>query len=83
MEVDLVLTRGGETWGVEVKASATVSPSDGRGSRRLADQCGKSFRGGVLLHAGSSALPLGDPRFLAVPLSGLWDLEGQSPSRHR
>ncbi len=73
VEVDLVITRGRQTWGVEVKASASVSPADGHGLRRLADQCGKDFQGGVLFHSGASTLPTGDPRLLAVPLARLWD----------
>jgi uncharacterized protein len=72
--VDLVLTRGRQTWGVEVKASATVHESDGHGLRRLAEQCGQDYMGGVLLYAGTSTLPMSDPRFLAVPLSKLWDM---------
>jgi predicted AAA+ superfamily ATPase len=72
LEVDLVLTRGRHTWGVEVKASATVTPSDGRGLLRLAERCGKDFRGGIVLHAGVNTVPLSDRRLLAVPLSALW-----------
>jgi hypothetical protein len=74
VEVDLVITRGRETWGVEVKTSATVTPSDGNGLRRLADQCGKDFQGGVLFYSGANTLPMADPRFLAVPLAELWDM---------
>ena len=33
VEVDLVITRGRQTWGVEVKASGTVHKSDGAGLR--------------------------------------------------
>ena len=74
VEVDLVITRGRETWGVEVKASASVLESDGRGLRRLAEQCGRDFKGGVLFHSGTSTLPMSDPRFLAVPLAKLWEM---------
>jgi predicted AAA+ superfamily ATPase len=72
-EVDLVITRGRQTWGVEVKASATATPADGQGLRRLAAQCGKDWQGGVLLHAGRSAFPLGSARHLAAPLAWLWE----------
>lgn len=72
VEVDLVITRGKKTWGVEVKAAATFSPSDGNGLRRLADHCGRDFQGGAVLYAGPHALPLGDHRLLAVPLDYLW-----------
>ena len=74
VEVDLVVTRGRQMWGMEVKASATVLESDGHGLRRLADQCGKDFKGGVLFHSGTSTLPMSDPRFLAVPLAKLWNM---------
>lgn len=73
VEVDLVITRGQQTWGVEVKAAATVTPADGQGLRRLADQCGSDYQGGVLLHAGDSAFALGGGN-LAMPLARLWDM---------
>lgn len=73
VEVDVVITRGRETWGVEVKSAMTAGPSDGRGLRRLAEQCGKDYRAGVLLYAGAHTFPLEDGRNLAVPLARLWD----------
>lgn len=74
VEVDLVITRGRDVWGVEVKAAATAAPADGVGLRRLAAQAGKDFRGGVLFYAGSSTLPLDTEHCLAVPLARLWDM---------
>ncbi len=74
VEVDLVINRGREVWGVEVKSAATVTPADGAGLRRLADQCGKYFRGGVVLHAGTSTVKLAVENCLAVPLARLWDM---------
>jgi len=74
VEADLVITRGRQVWGIEVKASTTVNPADGRGLRRLADQSGKDFQGGILIYAGTSSLALGDARLLAVPLSLLWGM---------
>jgi hypothetical protein len=59
---------------VEVKAAVTVTPSDGHGLRRLAEQCGKDYRDGVLFHSGSSTLKLNVPSGLAVPLARLWDM---------
>ena len=52
VEVDLVITRGKETWGVEVKSAASTTPDDGKGLRRLADRCGEHFRGGIVFYAG-------------------------------
>lgn len=72
VEVDLVITRGRRTWGVEVKTAATVTPADGNGLRRLAEQCGKDFQGGMILYAGTNTLHTVDHRILAVPLSELW-----------
>jgi predicted AAA+ superfamily ATPase len=74
VEVDLVITRGRETWGVEVKSSVTATPADGQGLRRLAERCGSDYRGGVLLFAGDSAFPLGGGSDLAVPLARLWEM---------
>ena len=74
VEVDLVITRGSQTWGVEVKASVTVTPSDGHGLRRLAERSGEDYQGGVVLHAGDCAFRLGNPRDIAVPLTSLWEM---------
>lgn len=72
VEVDLVITRGRRTWGVEVKTAATVTPGDGNGLRRLAEQCGKDFQGGMILYAGTNTFQAADRRILAAPLSELW-----------
>lgn len=72
VEVDVVITRGRKTWGVEVKAGNTVRNGDASGLLRLADRCGEHFQQGVLLYAGENVLPLGDKRLLAVPMSDLW-----------
>lgn len=74
VEVDLVITRGRQTWGVEVKSAITATPRDGRGLRRLAEQCGKDWQGGVLFYAGNSAFSLGTEQSLAAPLSWLWEM---------
>ena len=71
VEVDVVITRGNTTWGIEVKAAAGVSTRDGRGLRRLAALCGAGFRGGIVLYDGDDTLPLGDG-LMAVPMSELW-----------
>ncbi len=63
-----------QTWGVEVKAAVTATPADGQGLRRLAEQCGADYRGGVLLYAGGNAFNLGDGHHLAMPLARLWEM---------
>ena len=72
VEVDLVITRGARTWGVEVKASATVTARDGRSLLRLAERCGDDFQRGIVLYGGRDLLPLRGERILAVPISRLW-----------
>lgn len=71
-EVDLVLEeRSGHLVGIEVKASATVSPRDFNGLRTLAEAVGASFRRGIVLYTGEELLPFG-PQMYALPLSTLW-----------
>ncbi len=74
VEVDLVITRGRQTWGVEVKSAVTATPADGQGLRRLAEQCGADYQGGALLYAGNSAFALDSRHTLAVPLARLWEI---------
>ncbi len=73
VEVDVALTRGQKTWGIEVKAASALTSKDGQGLMRLAARCGEDFELGVLLYTGHDRLPLADERMLAVPLSELWE----------
>ncbi|MGB3975747.1 MAG: ATP-binding protein [bacterium] len=73
-EVDIVITNGRDTWGLEVKASSSVTAEDGKGLRSLARECGADYRGGVILYNGSSIFPLNAGCSLAVPLSCLWNM---------
>jgi uncharacterized protein len=71
-EVDVVLEdNAGEVVGVEVKATASVSPGDFRGLRKLESLAKENFRCGVLFYAGENTLRFGE-RLWAVPVSGLW-----------
>jgi uncharacterized protein len=72
VEVDLVVSRSRSLWGIEVKSAASVSPRDTLGLRRLAAHAGDQFSGGIVFYTGNHVLPLGDSRFLAVPLRELW-----------
>ncbi|WP_254277518.1 ATP-binding protein [Halomonas sp. 3H] len=78
VEVDLVIERGQDLWGVEVKRSASVQAKDAAGLARLADQAGKSFRGGMLIYTGRHCLRLQVPRCFAVPIGMLW---GEEPGK--
>ena len=73
-EVDLVLERGGDIAGVEVKAAASVTSSDFRGMRKLRDAAGERFASGVVLYDGETSAGFGD-RFFAVPVRMLWEPE--------
>ena len=71
-EVDVVIENAaGQLVGVEVKAGATVKPSDLRGLRKLASLAGDQFKMGILLYDGDETMPLGDGIW-AAPLATLW-----------
>ena len=75
VEVDCVLTQGRKTWGIEIKAAASIHPSDTHGLRRLAEQAGSDFQGGIVLYDGASILPLDrELKLFAVPIAKLWEL---------
>jgi hypothetical protein len=57
--------------GVEVKASATVHPSDLNGLRALAELAGRSWVQGVVLHLGMGSVAFG-PGLTACPIDTLW-----------
>ncbi len=72
-EVDIVLERGAhEVAGVEVKATATVTPADFSGLRKLKTATGKRFAAGVLLYDGEAGVGFGDGLY-AVPIRALWE----------
>jgi len=72
VEVDLVITRGRKTWGIEVKSASRVSAKDGAGLERLAGQCGDDFQQGIVLYTGPDRLPIAGGQRLAVPIADLW-----------
>lgn len=71
-EVDIVMEdRRGRVTGIEIKAGATVTSSDFKGLRMLAEACGDRFASGVVLYDHDKVVPFGE-RLHAVPLSALW-----------
>ena len=70
-EVDIVVQRGTQHVGIEVKAASSVHEGDFRGIKRLRELLGHRFRGGIVLYDGDHVLPFGE-RLLAVPLNALW-----------
>ena len=72
-EVDIVLERDdGMIAGIEIKASASVSPGDFAGLRTLAEASGDRFAYGVVLYDSTDVVSFGE-RIAAVPLSALWN----------
>ena len=71
MEVDIVIEQGASAVaGVEVKAAATVRPSDFRGLHKLKKATGDRFASGVVLYDGEVTSSFGD-RMFAVPIRSL------------
>lgn len=70
--VDLILeSPDGRVAGLEVKATSRPAAKDFKGLAALRDKLGKRFVGGVLLHTGPTAVPMGE-RISAIPLDVLW-----------
>ena len=71
-EVGIVIeNQRGQVVGIEVKGGATVTRSDFRGIRRLAEACGDRFVFGLVLYDHDVKVPFGE-RMFAVPISALW-----------
>jgi predicted AAA+ superfamily ATPase len=71
-DVDLVLEwNDGSIAAIEVKSRTTLRSADWKWITKLRDERGKSFRAGVVLHAGEQTTPVSD-RIWAAPFSALW-----------
>jgi uncharacterized protein len=72
--VDLVVEdrRSGDVAGLEIKLTSTPLAAHARHLASLRDRLGERFRVGVLIHAGTQTLSLGD-RLWAVPVTSLWE----------
>ena len=72
-EVDIVLEAvgGRRIVGIEVKAGRTLSTSDFKGLRALAEMAGSAFHRGVVLYEGDEMIPFGHGMF-AMPIRSLW-----------
>lgn len=80
VEVDMVLEGDGQRLaGVEVKASATVTPADFKGLRKLKEAVAERFAAGVVFYDGESTVTFGD-RLFAVPIRSLWELAAHHDS---
>lgn len=82
-EVDLVLERrGGAVVGIEVKSAATVTATDFKGLRALAEAAGRRFRRGIVLYTGAEVVPFGAGLF-ALPVEALWRWREQQAARKK
>lgn len=71
-EIDFIIEApDGRLVGIEVKASSSVTASDFRHLRWLAEKAGDRLTAGIVLYLGEHALPFGD-RMIAAPVSALW-----------
>jgi predicted AAA+ superfamily ATPase len=70
LEVDLFLSTAAGIWGLEVKASARLGPSDSRGLRDVARALGPRWRGGLVIYRGQTMERLGQ-NLWAVPVERL------------
>lgn len=72
VEVDCIIENAsGDYFAIEVKASATLNPSDFVGLKRFKTIADKQFKLGVLLYDGEQTIAYGDNLF-AVPIGALW-----------
>jgi predicted AAA+ superfamily ATPase len=72
-EVDLILEdRKKQLYGIEIKSTASVSHSDFRGLRRLAEIAGKRFQRGIVLYAGDQVVGGFGENLQAVPIPAVW-----------
>lgn len=76
-EVDVVLERGGEVVGVEIKWGAGFSRRDLAGLEGCRAALGKSWRHGILVHGGSETLAL-DEQTIAVPFATFFGRSGEA-----
>ena len=71
-EVDCIVELADKScFAVEVKASATLNPSDFKGLKRFKNIAKGRFKKGVLLYCGNQTQAFGED-LIAIPLSALW-----------
>lgn len=73
-EIDIVIKRGSQLAGIEVKAASTVGSDDFRGLERFQELTRERFACGVVLYDGPYCLRFGD-RLYAVPIRYLWETQ--------
>lgn len=67
LEVDLLLETPAGIIAMEIKSRATTHAKDTRAMRTVAQQLGKKWLGGLVIHTGKAIKPLAEPDIWAVP----------------
>lgn len=71
-EVDCIIENSaGECFAIEIKAKATLVPSDFKGLHKFKEIAGKHFKIGILLYDGDHTTAFSENLF-AVPIGALW-----------
>ncbi len=68
VEVDIIIERGRQLAGIEIKAASTIRQNDFKGLNKLKDACGEQFVAGVVFYDGDTILPFGE-KLYAVPIA--------------
>lgn len=68
VEVDIIIERGRQLVGIEIKAAATVTKNDFKGLNKLKLSCPEQFTSGIVFYDGDSIVPFGE-KLHAVPIS--------------
>lgn len=65
--MDLLLETPAGIIAMEIKSRATTHAKDTRAMRTIAQQLGKKWLGGLVIHPGKAIKPLAEPDIWAVP----------------
>lgn len=67
LEVDILLETAAGVVGMEIKNRRVIAPKDVTALREVARGLGDRWRGGLVIYAGDTIIPLADPEIWAVP----------------
>lgn len=67
LEVDILLETAAGVVGMEIKNRRVIAPKDVTALREVARGLGDRWRGGLVIYAGDTIMPLADPEIWAVP----------------
>ena len=70
-EVDLLLQRGQDILGCEVKSSKSIAPKDYKALRQLGEKLKDRWLGGILIYNGNEIKKLCEPNVWAIPIRRL------------